>query len=77
MKNITVTYDVMVVENKEEITGETCMTISVMDHVAENLVTTGKSGVAVRQIEKALAALENLKGRTYITSSIKHYAYAE
>lgn len=77
MKNITVTYDTMVIEDGEKITGETCMIISVMDNTAKNLVVHGQSGVAEREIEKALASLERLKGRTYIPGSIKHYAYAE
>lgn len=77
MKNIVVTYDAMVIEDGEKITGETCMIVSVSDKIAKNLVVHGQSGVAEREIEKALEPLERLKGRTYIRGSIKHYAYAE
>ena len=42
-----------------------------MDDVADRLIQTGESGAAIKEIEKALAPLERLKGRTYIEGSIK------
>lgn len=76
MKKIVVTYDVMVIEDGQKVFGETCITLQVMDYVAKNLVVHGHSGVAERQIEKAISALETLKGRHYVEGSVKHYAYA-
>lgn len=71
MKTITLFYDVLVMENREKVTGETCMDITFMEDVADRLIKTGKSGVAIAEIEKAIAPLERLKGRTYIKGSIK------
>lgn len=73
MKTLTITYDTMVIEDGEKIYGETCMDISMMDDVADRLVTQGHSGVAVAQIERILRSSESLKGRHYITGSIKDY----
>lgn len=71
MKTITITYNVFEMENGEKVTGETCMNITIMKDVADRLIKTGKSGVAIAEIEKAIAPLERLKGRTYIKGSIK------
>lgn len=71
MKTITITYNVFEMENGEKVTGETCMNITIMEDVADRLIKTGKSGVAIAEIEKAIAPLERLKGRTYIKGSIK------
>lgn len=71
MKTITVTYDAMTIEDGEKITGETCMNITLMDFIADNLIRTGQSGVAIAKIEKALAPLEHLQGRIYVKGSIK------
>ena len=71
MKTINVTYDAMVMEDGKKILGETCMDFTVLDDVADNLISNGQSGVAIREIEKALEPLERLKGRTYIKGSIK------
>jgi hypothetical protein len=71
MKTINVTYDAMVMEDGKKTFGETCMDFSVLDDVADNLISNGQSGVAIREIEKALEPLERLKGRTYIKGSIK------
>ena len=71
MKTINVTYDSMVMEDGKKTFGETCMDFSVLDDVADNLISNGQSGVAIREIEKALEPLERLKGRTYIKGSIK------
>lgn len=70
MKTINVTYDAMVMKNGKKIYGETCIDISVLDDVADNLISNGRSGVAIQEIEKALEPLERLKGRTYIKGSI-------
>lgn len=71
MKTINVTYDAMVMEDGKKTFGETCMDFSVLDDVVDNLISNGQSGVAIREIEKALEPLERLKGRTYIKGSIK------
>lgn len=71
MKTNNVTYDAMVMEDGKKTFGETCMDFSVLDDVADNLISNGQSGVAIREIEKALEPLERLKGRTYIKGSIK------
>ena len=71
MKTITITYNIFEMENGEKVTGETCMNITIMKDVADRLIKTGKSGVAIAEIEKAIAPLERLKGRTYIKGSIK------
>ncbi|MDD3041232.1 hypothetical protein, partial [Bacteroides sp.] len=64
MKTITITYDTTE-EEKDGIfiTGETCMNIAVMEKVADNLIRTGKSGVAIAEIEKILKSAERLQGR--------------
>lgn len=72
MKTITITYDTREDEKDGIFTvGETCMDITVMDKVADNLIRTGKSGIAVAEIEKILKSAERLKGRMYMKDSIK------
>lgn len=71
MKAITITYDTRVDEDGRTIIGETCMDITVMEYVADNLVRTGQSGIAIAEIEKILKSVERLKGRIYIKGSIK------
>lgn len=71
MKTIRITYDTRVDENDEKITGETCMDIIVMEEVADNLIKTGQSGLAIAEIEKILKSVERLKGRMYLRGSIK------
>lgn len=48
MKTINVTYDAMVMKNGKKIYGETCIDISVLDDVADNLISNGRSGVAIQ-----------------------------
>ncbi len=72
MKKIIITYDVEELENGQRIVGETCMAIQLSDFAAHNLDTLGRKSVAFRQIEKALTTLEDLKGRSYVSDSIKH-----
>lgn len=71
MKTITVTYDTRIDEDGRTITGETCMDITVMRYVADNLIRTGQSGIAMAEIEKILKSAERLKGRIYVRGSIK------
>lgn len=71
MKAITITYDTRVDEDGRKIIGETCMDITVMEDVADNLIRTGQSGIAIAEIEKILKSAERLKGRIYIRGSIK------
>lgn len=70
MKAITITYSVLVIEDGEKISGETCMDITALDHIADDLIRTGQSGRAVTEIERILKSAERLKGRTYIKGSI-------
>lgn len=72
MRKIIITYDVEEVENGQRIVGETCMTIQLSDFAAHNLDTLGRRSIAFRQIEKALTTLEDLKGRSYASDSVKH-----
>ena len=72
MKKIIITYDVEELENRQRIVGETCMAIQLSDFAAHNMDTLGRKSVAFRQIEKALTTLEDLKGRSYVSDSIKH-----
>lgn len=72
MKTITVTYNTR--EDEKDgtfIIGETCMDIMVLDYIADNLIRTGQSGIAIAEIEKILKSAERLKGRIYIRGSIK------
>lgn len=72
MKTITITYNTR--EDEKDgtfIIGETCMNITVLDYIADNLIRTGQSGVAIAEIEKILKSAERLKGRIYIGGSIK------
>lgn len=71
MKAITITYDTRVDEDGRKIIGETCMDITVLDYIADNLIRTGQSGIAIAEIEKILKSAERLKGRIYIRGSIK------
>ena len=73
MKTITVIYDVYVVEKEKKYIAETCMDITLLDKIADNLIQTGKSGLAKMEIERAILYLERLKGRTYIKDSIKDF----
>lgn len=76
MKKICITYDCYYkTEAGTFAMGETCYTLEVMEHVADNLVTSGRSGLANADIEKALHYIERLKGRTYIKGSIKSFEY--
>ena len=52
MKTITITYDTQVITDKRKAIGETCIDITLMDDVAERLIQTGESGVAIKEIEK-------------------------
>lgn len=72
MKAIEITYDV----RRGSIVGETSTVITVMGYVADNLIATGKSGLALNRIEEALRNLEMLKGRMYIPGSIKDFREA-
>lgn len=45
---------------------DTRISVPMAETVANNLISTGQSGIAVNQVERMLTALENLKGRTYI-----------
>lgn len=72
MKTITVTYNTR--EDEKDgtfIIGETCMNITVLDYIADNLIRTGQSGITIAEIEKILKSAERLKGRIYISGSIK------
>ena len=72
MKTITITYDTREDEKDGTFTtGETCLDITVMDYIADNLIRTGQSGIAIAEIEKILKSAERLKGRIYIRGSIK------
>lgn len=71
MKAITITYDTRADEDGRKIIGETCMDITVLDYIADNLIRTGQSGIAIAEIEKILKSAERLKGRIYIRGSIK------
>jgi DNA-binding ferritin-like protein len=73
MKTLIVTYESMVLENGEKHYGEACMDIPMMDDIAERLIETGESGIAVAQIETILSKVELLRGRHYIKDSIKDY----
>lgn len=75
MKNIIITYDVLTEENGEKITGETCAAFQLSDFAAHNLDTLERKSIAFRRIEKALEILEDLKGRSYVPDSIKHFQY--
>ena len=75
MKKAVFTYDVVEIENGEKITGETCTEIKLSDFAADNLEKYWERGVAYREVEKALATLEDLMGRDYIQGSIKCYEY--
>lgn len=77
MKTLNFTYDVIVIEKGHKITGETCMNIEMMDYIANNLLTTGKSGLANKEIERIIKNSESLKGRHYIPESIKHIEEVE
>jgi len=63
----------MVIENGENIYGETCMDIPMMDDAADRLLDNGSSGIAVAQVERILRSVELLRGRHYIRGSIKDY----
>ncbi|WP_455618858.1 hypothetical protein [Eisenbergiella sp.] len=71
MKKITITYDTRADEDGITLIGETCMNIKVMEDVADNLIRTGQSGIAIAEIEKILKSVERLQGRIYIRGSIK------
>lgn len=71
MKTITITYDRQEIEDGQKFIGETCIDITLLDEVADRLIQTGESGTAIKEIEKAIAPLERLKGKTYIKGSIK------
>ena len=74
MKKLNITYDTMEIEKGEKIIGETCYTVEIGDDkVADRLLATGRSGIAVNIIEKLLHSREQLLGRIYIPGSIKHY----
>lgn len=74
MKKLNITYDAMEIEKGEKIVGETCYTVEIgSDEVADRLMATGRSGIAVNIIEKLLHSREQLLGRIYIPDSIKHY----
>lgn len=78
MKKITITYNVLEIDKDGiKVIGETCMDITILTDVADRLIKTGESGIAVNDIEKALAALERLKGRIYIEGSIKDIREAD
>lgn len=78
MKKLNITYDTMEIENGEKIVGETCYTVEIGgDEVADRLLATGRSGIAVNIIEKLLHSREQLLGRIYIPGSIKHYELSE
>lgn len=72
MKTLTFTYDVLVIEDDEKITGETCMDITMADRIANSILILGEGGKGMAQIEKIIEANESLKLRTYIKGSIKH-----
>lgn len=72
MKTIIITYNTREDENDGIFTvGESSMNITVRDMIADNLIRTGKSGIAIAEIEKILKSAECLKGRMYIKGSIK------
>lgn len=72
MDEIIVTYDTEVMEDGQSFIGETCISLSVLNDIAYNLITTyDQSGVAMPEVEKAIVLLEKLKGRRYIIGSIK------
>jgi hypothetical protein len=73
MKTLIVTYESMVLENGEKHYGEACMDIPMVDDIAERLMETGESGIAVVRIETILRNVESLRGRHYIKGSIKDY----
>ncbi len=74
MKRITITYDV---KDRDNVTGETCMDITVSDEIADRLIQPFPDSAAVEEIEKAVAPLESLKGRSYIKGSITDIREAE
>ena len=77
MKILIVTYESMVLENGEKHYGEACMGIPMMDDIAERLIETGESGIAVSRVESVLQSVELLRGRHYVKGSIKDYREAK
>lgn len=80
MKTVNVTYMAEVVEDGELVQGEACMGIQVADGVALALAVSKtaseKNGLQM-QIEAILTANELLKGRRYVTGSIKCFRIAD
>ena len=66
MKEVLVSYKVLL---NNQIKG-TRISVPMAETVANNLVATGQSGLAVNQVEKMVTALENLKGRTYVPGTV-------
>lgn len=74
MKIITVVYDVYTNLTDYRLC-ETCMDITVADHIAENLIKDGKSGLDYLEIEQIIRCNERLKCRWFIDGSIKKYLH--
>lgn len=62
MKEVLVSYKVLLNNQIKDAK----ISVPMAETVANNLISTGQSGIAVNQVERMLTALENLKGRTYI-----------
>lgn len=78
MKNIEVTYTTRVRENGKCEEGEAAFILPMTDELAECYLTgVGMNRGAVNLVETALEAVEVMRGRIYIRSSIKDYREAK
>ena len=78
MKNIEVTYTTRVWENGKCEEGEAAFILPMTDELAECYLTgVGMNRGVVNLVETALEAVEVMRGRIYIRSSIKDYREAK
>lgn len=77
MKKIKASYTVSFFNKSDKfITTEVSITLEVTDRIANNLLRSGKSGLANQAIEKMIQATEDLKCRSYHKNSIKNFRIA-
>ena len=71
MKNITVTYEALVLNNGEKEFGEAAFTMLIDADLAEKLADGRKYESCCNAIEKILTNVEFLRGRYFVAGSIK------
>lgn len=74
MITVNITYDVEILESDgSTIIGEACTDVEMLDEYAELLLNEIRDGAVMHSVEQILTHQEMLKGRSYVTGSIKHF----